>query len=382
MRNIPFGKPMIGAEERQSVLEVLNGTTLVHGPRVTSFEASFSEFSGAPHSVAVSSCTAGLHLFYLAIGVGAGDEVIVPAQTHVATAHAIEFCGAKPVFVDVLNHTGNIDPAGVEAAVTERTRAISVVHFLGVPVDMDLILSIADTHGLLVVEDCALAIGARYKNLHVGLHGDVGCFSFYPVKHITTAEGGIVITRDQDFAEKIATLRAFGVNRHHGERKIAGDYDVPLLGYNYRMNEIEAAIGLEQIKKLPEFLKLRKQNFTYLEQKLVDCRNISFFTNENEKCQSSYYCFSILLEGKLLNKREEIIQFLNNKGIGTSIYYPKAVPMMKYYKKKYGYSGEEFPNASRISEQTISLPVGPHLNLEDMQYMANHVTQALKIAEK
>ena len=247
--------------KRAAVLKVLNGPTLVHGPVAKEFEQSFAAFTEAPHALAVSSCTAGMHLAYMAIGLSVDDEVIVPAQTHAATAHAVEFCGAKAVFVDVEASSGNIDPVQVEAAITSRTKAIAVVHYLGLPVDMAEISRIAGKHGLFVLEDCALGIGSRYQGTHVGLLGDVGCYSFYPVKHMTTAEGGMVITRDAQLAEKISRLRAFGVDRHHGQRAQPGMYDVTMLGYNYRMNEIEAAIGIEQVKKLPAILMARERNF-------------------------------------------------------------------------------------------------------------------------
>jgi len=179
---------MIGEEERRAVAEVLSGPILVHGPRATEFETAFAAYTEAPHAVSVSSCTAALHLSYFYLGIGAGDEVIVPAQTHTATAHAVELCGATPVFVDSEPETGNIDTEQVEQKITGRTKAISVVHYLGMPVNMARISDTAGRRGLFVVEDCALAIGTYFKGIHAGLHGDVGCFSFYPVKHMTTAE--------------------------------------------------------------------------------------------------------------------------------------------------------------------------------------------------
>jgi perosamine synthetase len=179
---------------------------------------------------------------------GRATKLSFLAQTHVATAHAVELTGAKPIFVDAELRTGNIDIAAIEARITPRTRAIAVVHYLGVPVDMVPVNAIAKRHRLFVLEDCALAIGTRFDGIHAGLLGDAGCFSFYPVKHMTTAEGGMIITRDGAFAEKLRHIRAFGVDRHSGERKIPGVYDVTALGFNYRMNEIESAIGIEQVK--------------------------------------------------------------------------------------------------------------------------------------
>ena len=215
-RTIPFGRPMISDAEQAAVAEVLSGPQLTHGPRVEKFEADFAQFTGAPHAVAVNSCTAALHLAYLHIGLGPGDEVIVPAQTHVAAAQAVELCGASCVFVDAEAETGNIDLDQVDERITPRTRALSVVHFLGMPVDMERVREIASRQDLLVVEDCALALGATFDEVHVGLHGDVGVFSFYPVKHITTGEGGMLITTVDDLAEAAARQRAFGIDRRPG----------------------------------------------------------------------------------------------------------------------------------------------------------------------
>ena len=204
MGTIPFGKPLIGDGERDAVAEVLAGTTLTHGPRVKEFEAAFAQFTGAPWAIATSTCWAALHLSYMAIDLGPGDEVIVPAQTHVATAHAVEICGAKPVFCDAEPRTGNMDLDQLESLITDRTRALGLVHYLGRPVDMGRFMEIARRHDLYVVEDCAVALGATYDDVHVGLHGDIGCFSFYPVKHITTGEGGMVITRRDDLADRVS----------------------------------------------------------------------------------------------------------------------------------------------------------------------------------
>lgn len=377
MRIIPFGKPMIGKEEKKSVLQVLNGDILVHGPRAKEFEASFASFTGAQHAVSVSSCTAGLHLSYFYLGLSQGDEVIVPAQTHVATAHAVELCGAKPIFVDAEETTGNIDIEQIEAQITENTRAISVVHFLGMPVNMARIIEIAKKHNLFVVEDCALAIGTYFAGIHAGLHGDAGCFSFYPVKHMTTAEGGMIITKHREFAERTAKVRAFGVDRHVDERQIPGVYDVNMLGFNYRLNEIQAAIGIEQVKRLNSFLRKRKENYEALSASIEDIDELKQFKSSHDLYQSSYYCLSILLDNLYSKKRFEIINHLKQKGIGTSVYYPRPVPHFTFYRDKYGYEEGSFPVAARISNSSIALPVGPHLNIEDMEYIAVCLKQAI-----
>jgi dTDP-4-amino-4,6-dideoxygalactose transaminase len=378
MKSIPFGKPIIGDEERKAVMEVLNGSILVHGARAKEFESVFSKYTGAGYAVSTSSCTAALHLSYFYYGLGKGDEVIVPAQTHTATAHAVELCGAKPVFVDSEKDTGNIDIDQIESYITERTKAISIVHFLGMPVDMARIIEIAKKYNLFVIEDCALALGSYFNGVHAGLHGDVGCFSFYPVKHMTTAEGGMLITNSEDIAKKITRQKAFGVDRHMGERSIPGVYDVTMLGFNYRLNEIQAAIGIEQMKRLDGFIKKRKENYELLSAGIENINEIGQFLSSHGKYQSSYYCLSILLNDSISSKRFEIVSQLKQKGVGTSVYYPKPVPCLTYYKNKYGYREKDFPVASWISESSIALPVGPHLDKEDMEYIINSVKNTVR----
>src|SRR5260221_4409955 len=334
MREIHFGRPMIGDAERQAVMDVLNGPILVHGPRAVAFEKVFADWTGAPHAVSTASCTAALHLVYFYLGLGPGDEVIVPAQTHAATAHAVELTGAKPVFVDAERRTGNIDIAQIEAALTPRTRALSLVHYLGMPVDMDRINAIAKKRDLFVVEDCALSLGSRYRGVHTGLLGDVGCFSFYPVKHITTAEGGMITTTRAEVAAKISRQKAFGVDRQHGDRKVPGAYDVTMLGFYYRMNEIEAAIGIEQVKRLDGVLATLERHYRALHRQLREVDEISLLETSNGVFTSSYYCLSILLGKQLADMRFELVTKLNAAGVGTTAYYPKTVPDLSYYREK------------------------------------------------
>ena len=371
MKKIPFGKPMINQLEKDAVLNVMDGSILVHGPVATQFENKFASFTNAPNAVSVSSCTAGMHLIYFALGYGPGDEVIVPAQTHIATAHAVELTGAKPVFVDSEKNTGNINIEAIERAINSKTKAIAVVHYLGVPVDMPKVVQIAKKHNLFLLEDCALAPGAKIDNIHVGLHGDAGVFSFYPVKHFTTAEGGMIILKDEILSKKLKLLKAFGVNRTHGERKIPGVYDTVALGFNYRMSEIHAAIGVVQLDKLPDFLKIRKNNFEALENNLKYIRGLSILPQPSDgHLESCHYCLGVLLDENIASKRSEIINLLSEEGIGSSVYYPQPVPRMSYYKKKYGYDKKKYINASRISDAMIALPVGPHLEVNDMKKIA------------
>jgi len=379
VREVPFGRPMIGDEECAAVMKVLEGHILTHGPKVKEFEADFAKFTGAPRALALSSATAGLHLAYFHLGIGAGDEVIVPAQTHVATAHAVEFVGAKPVFIDAVPETGNIDLDALEAVVNENTKALSVVHYLGRPVDMERLSAFAERTGLFLVEDCALSIGSTINGKHTGLFGDIGTFSFYPVKHITTAEGGALIGKDLKAIERISRLRAFGIDRNIvAERKIPGEYDVQDLGFNYRMNELSAAIGVEQIKRLPGILSRRKENFETLSKGLQEIEELDVLQAEPvANATSSYYCLVAVLKSPATEKRAEIMAALKAAGVGTSIYYPKPVPHMTYYRKKYGFNDGTFPAAARISGHGIALPVGSHLGSEDMHYIVEQVKHAL-----
>jgi dTDP-4-amino-4,6-dideoxygalactose transaminase len=229
-----------------------------------------------------------------------------------------------------------------------------------------------------VLEDCALAPGAFLDQTHMGLHGDVGVFSFYPVKHITTAEGGMIITKHAELARKLKLLKAFGVDRSHGERKEPGMYDTISLGLNYRMSELHAAIGIEQLKKLPLFLKKRKENFLLLENLLSDIQEIQVLPQPSGgRFTSCYYCMAVLLSEKLVKSRKDIMNELTAVGVGSSIYYPKPVPRMSYYKEKYGYDEKKFTNAAKISDGVIALPVGPHLNEEDIEYIAKCFKQII-----
>lgn len=378
-RQLAFGKPWITDAEREVVLGVLAGNVLTHGPQAHAFEQEFAAFMGpGAHAVSLSSGMAALHLAYWQMGIGPGDEVIVTAQTHVATAHAVEAVGARPVFVDCRPGDGNINPDLIEEAITPRTKAIGLVHFLGIPCDMMAIMAIADHRGLRVVEDCALAVGTRYHGTHVGLFGDAACFSFYPVKHITTGDGGMFVSRHKDLAERVAKARAFGVDRSFAERTIPGMYDVPTLGINYRLSDINSAIGRKQLERIGIILERRRANFEALKLGLSAIPNLAVLDAEASDAINSHYCLSVVLEGPLAAQRNEVVRRLNAKGVGTSVYYPHPVPRLSYYQTRYGYNSARFPQASRISDRSIALPVGPHLDTGDMAYIVEQFTSILK----
>jgi perosamine synthetase len=364
--DIPFGRPWLTDDDRRAVLEVLDGHILSHGPNCTAFEEEFAAFLGpGAHCVAVTSCMAALHLAWLEIGIGPGDEVLVPAQTHVATAHAVELVGARPVFVDCDPATGNVTADRLAAAITPRTRAISVVHYLGIPCDMTAIRALADRHGFRIVEDCALSVGARFDRVHTGLTGDAGCFSFYPIKHLTTAEGGMFVTRHAEVAERVRAMRAFGIDRPHTERALPGMYDVPTLGLNYRMSELQAALGRAQLRRIEEILARRGANFARVSVAINEVPGVRIIDNTDPRGNNSHYCMSIVLTGPLAAHRDRAIARLNDAGIGTSIYYPQPVPRMTYYRTRYADELAQFTNAAEISDASIALPVGPHLSPAD-----------------
>lgn len=377
IREIPFARPWITEEDKQAVMKVLDGHVLTHGPECKAFEAEFASFLGPDaHAVSMSSCMGALHVAYLHFGIGKGDEVIVPAQTHTATVHAAEWVGATSVFVDCDPATGNMTPEAIERAITPRTKAISVVHFVGFPCRMDKIMALAQKHGLKVIEDCAIALGARLDGRHVGLFGDAATFSFYPVKHITTGEGGMFVSRHKAVADAVARLRAFGVDRTHQERTVPGYYDVPSLGLNYRMSEMQAALGHSQMKRIKENLGRRKENFEALRKELAGFEHGYFLDDRDARAHTSPYCGCLILEGRLAAKRNEFVAKLNALGLGTSIYYPQPVPRMKYYQAKYGYDAARYPGATRISDHGVALPCGVHLMAADMAEVADIVRRA------
>jgi len=381
-RNIPFGKPMLDDVERDAVLEVLSGTTLVHGPVTHTFEETFAERAGAKHAISLSSCTAGLHLSLFVSGIAPGDKVVVPAMTHVATAHSVEFCGAEPIFVDVDPATGNLDPDALSAQMNDEINAIMVVHYLGLPCDMDPIKVAADKSGAFIIEDCALAIDATYDGQKAGTLAKAGCFSFYPIKHMTTIEGGMLTTNDDEFAEQIRKRKAFGYDRALGERAKPGIYDVNALGYNYRMNEVEAAVGLAQLGKLDQFQQARAENYRVLRDSLAELDEVMVFEPEVGKSKSSHYCLNAVLPKNGRLDRDQIVASLKASGVGSSVHYPSAVPMFSYYKEKYGYNKGQFPVAEWLADQTISLPVGPHVTADDAKYIGQAFKQAVHSSKK
>lgn len=378
---IPFGKPQISDAEKQAVLDVMDSGMLVHGKKTPEFEEAFAARVGTKHAVAVASCTAGLHMVLFLKGIKAGDRVALPAMTHTATAHVIELQGATPVFVDVGAKTGNICPNGLDD-IKDPLSVILPVHYLGLPCNMARIQKTAERHGAFILEDCAVSIDAEYDGKKVGNLGLAGAFSFYPTKHMTSIEGGMVTTNDDELADMLRKRRAFGYNKALGERSKPGVYDVNALGFNYRMSDVEAAVGIEQIKRLDEFQSIRAQNYSQLVNLLSDVEEVSLFPPPEGFGPNSHYCLNTVLPKDGSIDRAVVMDSLKDKGIGFSVHYPGPIPLFEYYQEKYGFKSGQFPNAEWIANQAISLPVGPHLPEDGPERIAEALKEAISAARK
>ena len=373
MRKIPFSSPDIQNSDLQAVEAVIRSGWLTHGKYSSRLEELFCEYTGAKYSTTVSNCTAGLQLSCLAAGFVQGDEVIVPAQTHTATAHAVEITGAKVVFADVDPLSGNILIEELNQKLTDQTKGVIPVHMAGYPCDMEKIKVFCQKHNLILIEDCAHAIGTFFSNQHVGNFGITGCFSFYPTKQITTGEGGVVISNNQDLIEKVIKLKAFGIDTPPELRTKPGVYDVLSLGYNYRMTDFQAALGVGQMERYEENVAGRRKN-AKLYCELLKNRDEISFTKYSDN--NSYFLFQIIFERSI--NRDKILLGLKENGIGVSIHYATPVPLMSYYKKKYGYQISDFPNSVSYGSQSLSLPVHAMLSDDDVKYVCNTLIKILE----
>jgi dTDP-4-amino-4,6-dideoxygalactose transaminase len=349
---IPIANPIIEDEEIQEVLKVLKSGFIAQGPKVAEFEEKFANYIGTEYAVAVSSGTTALHLALLAAGVGEGDKVITTPFSFAATGNSVLYTGAKPVFVDIDPLTYNIDPEKIGNALTSTTKAILPVHLYGQPADMDPISKIATENDLIVIEDAAQAHGAIYKNKMIGSIGDMGCFSFYPTKNMTTSEGGIVTTNNLEMADKIRILRA------HGEKE---RYKHSVLGYNFRMTDISAAIGIAQLKKLDKFNQKRIENAEYLTEHINEIEGIKA-PYVMDGVRHVFHQYTLWVEN---GSRDDWIKFINEKGVGTGIHYPIPIYEQELY-QNLGFD-DRCPEAEKASNNVISIPVHPSLNVEDLE---------------
>jgi dTDP-4-amino-4,6-dideoxygalactose transaminase len=364
---LPFSPPFIGEEEIAEVVDSLRSGWITTGPKTKRFEQEFVEFVGAPAALALSSCTAALHTALVAAGIGPGDEVITTPMTFTATVAVIEHVGAKPVLVDIEPDTMNIDPVLVAAAVTEHTKAVIVVHYGGHPCDMDALHAICDEHDLLLVEDAAHAFPAKYKGRMIGSGSNPVAFSFYATKNLTTAEGGM-LTGDPEMIEQSAIYSLHGMNRDAWKRNSqAGSwrYDIVTPGFKYNMTDIQAAMGLQQLKKMERILE-RRREIVGMYREALEPLGVFDLPVERDGCESAWHLFPIRIrEGALKISRDEFIEEMRGRNIGTSVHFI-PVHTFTYYREKYGFEDLDFPVAFAESERLVSLPLHPGLSDEDV----------------
>ncbi len=355
---IPIAKPLLGAEEFKAVKRVMESGILAHGPEVEAFEKEFAEYIGVKHAVAVANGTAALDIALKAIGVGPGDEVITTPFTFIATSNAVLFQGAKPVFADIDPETYNLDPDNVLEKITSKTKAIIVVHLYGHPAEMKAFKEIAEDHSLYLVEDSAQAHGAEYNGVKAGSMGDVGAFSFYPTKNMTTGEGGMITTNNDEIARKARLLR------NHGQSE---KYLHVILGYNLRMTSIAAAIGRVQLKKLDEFNEKRRRNAVELTREIKTIKGLKPPV-EKSYAKHVYHQYVVWVGEEYPLTRDELRKHLLEKGIGTAVHYPRPIFQQPLY-KKLGYPQNICPNSIEASKHVLSIPVHPALSSEDIKYI-------------
>jgi len=366
---IQINAPQIDEQEIEAVVKVLKSGMLTHGlgagPMVTQFEKSFAKFVKAKHAIAMNTGTGALHSALAAVGVKTGDEVILPSFTFVATAEVVVFVGAKPVFVDIDPDTYTASPQAIERAITKKTKVIMPVDLYGLPADMQPIREIADKHGLKIIEDAAQAHGAIYKGKPPGAFADAACWSFYGSKNMTTGEGGMITTNSDEIAEAPRYIRS------HGEKQ---KYQSLMLGHNYHMPEIEAAIGCVQLKKLPEFVARRRENARRLSQKLEKAKKLQLPT-EPKGFKSSWYLYTVRLKNAKNEKRDRIVEKLKQKGIGAFVCYVNPIHLMPYYRK---FGKYRLPETEKASKQVFSLPVHPGVTAEQIDFIGETVLHLLK----
>ncbi|WP_083189730.1 UDP-4-amino-4,6-dideoxy-N-acetyl-beta-L-altrosamine transaminase [Orenia metallireducens] len=363
-RFIPYGKQWIDEDDIQAVVEVLKSDYLTTGPTVKEFEEKFAEYVGAKYAVAVSNGTAALHAASFAAGIKEGDEVITTPLTFAASANCILYQNGVPVFADVDPDTYNINPEEIRKKITSKTKAIIPVHFTGQPCDIDEIHQIAREYNLIVIEDAAHALGARYRGKKIGGLSDMSIFSFHPVKHITTGEGGMITTNSKELYNKLIQFRSHGITKNEdnyiNESHGSWYHEQQFLGYNYRMTDIQAALGVSQLNKSDNFLERRREIAQIYNQELKDIEWIKLPYQESER-ESSWHLYIVQIDEKKLDKsRREVFDYLRKEGLGVQIHY---IPVYWHpYYEKLGYNKKLCEVAERIYIKAISLPIYPKMD--------------------
>ena len=363
---IPYGKQTIEQDDIEAVVDVLQSDFLTTGPKIAEFEQTVADYVGAKYAVAISNGTSALHAACFAAGIGPGDEVITTPLTFAASANCVLYCGGTPVFADVDPKTYNIDPEDIRRKITDRTKAIIAVHLAGQPCDMDAIHSIAREHGLIVIEDGAHALGSVYKGKKVGSMSDMTTFSFHPVKPITTGEGGMIVTDKENFYKKMVLFRSHGITR---DDSMMTRNDGPWfyqqfdLGYNYRITDIQCALGCSQMKKLDRFLARRKEIVARYNEAFADCDNI-ITPYQLSDTESGWHLYIVQVKNC---DRRQVFEAMREKGIGVNVHYI-PVYMHPYY-QEHGYENVHCANAEEIYSHIISLPLYPGLTSEQQDYV-------------
>jgi perosamine synthetase len=357
---IPIARPVLGDAEAKAVVDVLNSGMLTQGIEVKKFEDDFSRYLGVRNSIAVSNGTVALDLALKALDLQPDDEVISPAFTFIATANAILYQGARPVFADVDSATFNIDPQDLQNKVTSNTKAVIGVHLYGQPFDIQAVQQICEDHNIILIEDCAQAHGAEFKGQRAGSFG-LGCFSFYPTKNITTGEGGMITTNDDQLAAKLRLMR------NHGD---SGKYNHVMLGYNYRMTNIQGAIGQVQLKRLDQYNQKRIENAEFLNKNIQ--RTGIATPYKDARVKHVYNQYVIRVEESFPASRESFMRYLDSKGIGSAVHYPMPVYRQPLY-RQLGLDGKSCPVSEDVSQRVLSLPVHPSLEQDDLKYISKVV---------
>lgn len=377
---IVFGSPLVGDEEIDEVVATMREGWLSTGPRVTRFENAFAAYKGARSAAAVSSDTAAMHLSMIVANLQKGDQVITTPLTFCATVNAIIHAGAEPVLADVDPATMNIDPDQIERKLTPRTKAILPVHLAGRPCDMDGIAAIAERRRLLVIEDCAHAIETEYRGRKAGTIGDFGCFSFYVTKNVMTGEGGMVLAKDPEKLERIKILALHGVDKHawsRFNRSGFNHYLVTECGFKYNMTDIEAAIGLHQLRRVEDCWERRRSIWTRYQQAFRDLPLV-LPREPDPDTRHAFHLYTVLVDPELCGlERDDFIRALQAANIGVGVHY-LSIPEHPYYQESYGWRPNDFPNAMRIGRQTVSLPLSPKLSDDDVAYIINVVQEVFE----